>query len=82
MGLLYILLIRGVGLFSVFFGLWLVRAPKKAIEFQIAFYRFINWRIEPLDWKREIHSTLVMGWTALLCGLAALVLSVTTAGGA
>ena len=63
-----------VGFFSCFFGVCLVRAPKKVIEFQIAFYRHINWRMEPLDWQREIHSTVVMGWTAIICGLAAIVL--------
>ncbi len=62
-------LVLVAGLFFFCFGLWLVRSPKKGIEFQIAFYRHINWRMEPLDWKREIHSTLVMGWTAVVCGL-------------
>jgi hypothetical protein len=63
-----------LGFLSFLFGVWLVKSPKKAIEFQIEFYRHINWRIEPLDWKREIRSTLVMGWTAVVCGLGMIVL--------
>lgn len=67
-------LIFCVGLFSCFFGAWLVKAPKKVIELQIAFYRRINWRMEPVDWQREIRNTVVMGWMAIICGLAAIVL--------
>ena len=44
-------IVMTAGFLSFLFGVWLVKAPKKAIEFQIAFYRHINWRMEPLDWK-------------------------------
>ena len=59
-----------IGIVSFFKGLFLIRAPKKAIEWQMALYRHINWKMEPLDWPREIRSTRVMGWTALVCGVA------------
>ena len=62
--------------FSLALGLWLMKAPRKAIEFQIAFYRLINWKMEPLDWNREILNTRIMGATAVLCG--ATILGLTT----
>ncbi len=46
---------------SLALGGWLLVAPRRAIEFQIAFYRRINWKMEPISWRREIISTRVMG---------------------
>jgi uncharacterized membrane protein HdeD (DUF308 family) len=69
-----IIAIRLIGIFSILFGLWLVVSPRKAIDFQIAFYRRINWRMEPIDLKRELRSTRAMGFIAVVCGLAALLL--------
>ena len=57
-----------VAVFSAALGVWLVKKPRKAIEFQIGFYRLINWKMEPLDWDREILNTSIMGAAALLCG--------------
>ena len=55
-------------------GVCLIRSPRWAIEKQMEFYRIINWRMEPVSWEREIRNTRVMGWTAVLAGLAALAL--------
>ena len=57
-------------MFSLVLGLWLIKRPRKAIDMQIAFYRRINWKMEPLDLKREILNTRIMGVTAALCGAA------------
>ncbi len=54
---------------SVVLGIVLLIAPKKAIEFQIAFYRLINWRMEPVSWKREIANTRLMGLVCVGCGV-------------
>lgn len=54
---------------SVIFGMVFLIAPKKAIEFQIAFYRLINWRMEPVSWKREIANTRFMGMVCVACGV-------------
>lgn len=61
-----------VGVLAVMLGFILVRFPKKSIDAQIYFYSLINWRMEPIDLKREIHSTVWMGWTALICGVGTL----------
>ena len=58
-----------VAVFSLALGLWLIQKPRKAIELQIGFYRLINWKMEPLDWEREILNTRIMGVTAVLCGV-------------
>ena len=59
---------------SVLVGAYLIRSPRKAIEKQIELYRAIHWKTEPLSWDREIRNTTVMGWMALLSGIAAFVL--------
>ena len=64
-----------LGLFSAVFGVWLMQNPKRAIEFQIAVYRSIHWKMEPLDWPREVRNTRIMGVIALACGLATLFLT-------
>ena len=59
-----------VAAFSLALGVWLMKKPRKAIELQMAFYRLINWKMEPLDWNREVLNTRIMGITAVLCGAA------------
>ena len=49
-----------------------VVAPQGTINVQIAFYRWINWRIEPLSWEKEIRNTRIMGVIAFVAGVAAL----------
>ena len=63
-----------VAVFSLALGFWLMKAPRKAIELQISFYRLINWKMEPLDWKREVLNTRIMGATAVLCGVVTFIL--------
>ena len=63
-----------VAVFSLALGVWLMKTPRKAIELQIAFYRLINWKMEPLDWDREVLNTRIMGATAVLCGAVTFVL--------
>ena len=59
-----------VAVFSFALGVWLMKKPKKAIEMQIAFYRLINWKMEPLDRNREILNTRIMGAMAVFCAAA------------
>ena len=54
---------------AIMLGVFFVRKPGPAINFQIAFYRLINWKMEPVSWDREIRNTRVMGVFTILCGL-------------
>ena len=63
-----------VAVSSLALGVWLMKKPRKAIELQMAFYRLINWKMEPLDWDREVLNTRIMGATAVLCGAVTFVL--------
>ena len=47
--------------------------PKKAIEMQIAFYRPLNWKIEPISIEKEIRNTRIMGLTLLAVAVTGLV---------
>ena len=53
-------------------GIVFILTPKRSIDFQIAFYRRINWAMEPLSWEREIRSTRLMGAAAVLAGIIGL----------
>ncbi|MDD5135978.1 MAG: hypothetical protein PHX20_05880 [Candidatus Omnitrophica bacterium] len=43
--------------------------PQKAIKIQIAFYRFINWKMEPVSMEKEIRNTRMMGATLIVVGI-------------
>ncbi len=43
------------------FGLFVFLKPIQMIEFQKAFYRCINWKMEPIDMAKEIRHTKWMG---------------------
>ena len=57
-----------LSIFSIGFGSWCIKSPKRVIGMQIAFYRRINWRMEPVDWNLETRNTRLMGFLALICG--------------
>lgn len=42
-------------------GLFIFFKPASAIKLQIKFYGMINWRIEPIDMRKEIRNTRIMG---------------------
>jgi hypothetical protein len=52
---------------SAFLGLFLVRAPARAIDIQKKFYFLINWRMEPVDVPKEIRNTRIMGVFLIVC---------------
>ena len=60
---------------SIFAGLVFTGAPRKTIEAQIAAYKFINWRMEPISWEMEIRNTRIMGVIALVSGIVTFLLS-------
>ena len=70
-----------VAVFSVGLGVILMRVPKRVIEGQITFYRWINWRMEPVSWEKEIRNTRIMGVIALVAGIGTLLLRVTCLAG-
>lgn len=59
-------------------GFLFVIAPEKLIEAQRRFYEKINWKIEPIDFAREIRNTRIMGLSILLFVAAALILFLTS----
>ena len=63
-----------VAIFSVLLGVFLMAVPKQVIEAQIIFYRWINWRMEPVSWEKEIRNTRIMGVMALVAGVATFLL--------
>ena len=61
-----------VAVSSVAAGAIFALFPKKTIEVQIAIYRLINWRMEPISWEKEVRNTRLMGFVAIAAGIATL----------
>jgi hypothetical protein len=51
-------------------GLYVFKNPEKVIDFQIRFYRRINWEIKPIDMSREIKGTGRMGLITAVFSIA------------
>ena len=62
-----------VSLSCLLFGLFLYFKPAQAIKFQQKFYEKINWRMEPIDFKKEIRNTKWMGAFLIVFVIAALI---------
>lgn len=58
------------GLLGLFFAL----RPSQMIEIQRRFYEKINWKIEPINFTKEIRNTRLMGITTIVLSLLALVI--------
>lgn len=60
-----------IPVFTVIFaaGLFIFFKPALAIKFQIKFYEKINWRMEPIDMRKEIRNTRIMGAFLIITAL-------------
>ncbi|MBL7130102.1 MAG: hypothetical protein ISS45_01635 [Candidatus Omnitrophica bacterium] len=58
-----------LGLLGVLVGAFAVIWSKKAIDLQIGFYRKINWKLEPISWKKEIIVTKILGFFIFIIGV-------------
>ena len=58
---------------AVMVGTLIAWKPRKAIDMQIVFYRFINWKMEPISMKKEVRNTRIMGAIVLVAGILAFV---------
>jgi hypothetical protein len=55
-------------------GILFILRPDLAIEVQRRFYAKINWKIEPIDIRKELRNTRIMGLFLVSLCVAALVL--------
>ncbi|MDD5019121.1 MAG: hypothetical protein PHH75_01085 [Candidatus Omnitrophica bacterium] len=58
---------------SFLVGFFIYLKPRKAISIQVAFYRKINWRMEPVSMEKEVRNTKVMGLFLLVVATASLI---------
>ena len=61
--------ILAMGVLSFMIGYFLYRYPDKTIQHQINLYRHLNWRMEPINRKKEVHDTRVMGLFSIFCSV-------------
>lgn len=48
--------------------------PARAIELQKRFYAKINWRIEPIDMRKELRNTKIMGLSMVIAAILSAIL--------
>ena len=62
-----------IAVIAIITGALIAWKPRKAIDIQIAFYRLINWKLEPISMEKEIRNTRIMGAVVLVAGILALI---------
>ena len=62
-----------IAVMAIALGAFLLLRPRKAIDVQIAFYRRINWKMEPVSMTKEITNTRIMGASVLIFGVISIV---------
>jgi hypothetical protein len=62
-----------IGISALLFGLVLILKPKECIQMQQNFYKKINWKMEPLDYEKEVRNTRILGFVGIICGAILLV---------
>ena len=58
-----------VAFFGIALGIFSLVAPVHSIRLYQGIMRFCNWRVEPLDYQRELRNTRVLGTLLALLGL-------------
>ena len=58
---------------AIIVGTLIAWKPRKAIDLQIAFYRLINWKMEPISMEKEVRNTRIMGAILLTAGILSFV---------
>ena len=62
-----------IAVIALIVGALIAWKSRKAIDIQIAFYRLINWKLEPISMEKEIRNTRIMGAMILAAGILALI---------
>ena len=63
-------ILSGVALFGVFLGSLSITSPARSIQLYQWMMRHFNWRVEPIDYNREVKTTRKFGIViVVLCGL-------------
>jgi len=64
-----ILSLKGLATITLFFGVWSALRPGQSIALYQAIMRLFNWRVEPIDFSRELITTRWLGVGLVGCSL-------------
>ena len=64
--------LKGVAAMTLLFGAWSARDPGRSIALYQAIMRLCNWRVEPIDVRRERITTCCLGAALVACSLLSL----------
>lgn len=68
--------LKVVAIGTLVFGAWSAMQPARSIALYQAMMRVFNWRVEPIDQRRELITTRWLGLALVVCSLLSLALSV------
>ena len=63
-----------VAIGTLLFGAWSAVQPVRSIAFYQAIMRACNWRVEPINRRRELITTRGLGLALVVCSVLTLVL--------
>jgi len=61
--------LRASAALTLFFGMWSALRPERSIELYQAIMRAFNWRVEPIDHRRELITTRCLGVVLTCCSI-------------
>lgn len=56
-----LLISRSCLVMGMIFGALVAWHPKKILDAQIAFYKHVNWKMQPISMEKEVRNTRMMG---------------------
>ncbi|MBI3326816.1 MAG: hypothetical protein HYZ81_08955 [Nitrospinae bacterium] len=66
--------LKGLAAVTCLFGTWSAMRPGQSIALYQAIMRLCNWRVEPIDRRRELLTTRWLGAALACCSLVSFVL--------
>lgn len=61
--------LKGIAAVTLLFGAWSAASPGRSIALYQAIMRAFNWRVEPIDRRRELLTTRWLGLVMASCSL-------------
>ena len=66
--------LKAMAIGTLCFGAWSAMRPARSIALYQAIMRAFNWRVEPIDQRRELITTRWLGLALVACSLVSLML--------
>ena len=65
-----------ISIIATALGLFFYLRPRVAMEIQRKFYLSINWRMEPVNYPKEVRATQIMGLMLIFISITAVIYTI------